>query len=56
VQPKTRRRFPVEVTEPNPLLMATARKLARRPEVRLRVIEPRTVIVENVSPWERNTP
>jgi hypothetical protein len=56
VQPRTRYRFPVEVTEPNPLLMAAVRKLARRPGVRLRVIDARTAIIENVSPWGRNVP
>jgi hypothetical protein len=44
----------VEVAQVHPEAMATARKLARRPGVRPRVVDARTVLVENVPPWERN--
>jgi len=36
--------------------MAAVRKLARRPGVRLRVVDARTVLIENVSPWKTSTP
>ena len=47
---------PVEVAQVHPEAMATARKLARRPGVRLRVVDARTIVIEKVSPFERNTP
>ena len=42
----------VKVVQVNLAVMRRARQLARRPGARMRVVDSRTVVVENVSPWE----